>query len=79
LENENTKYLGAPIIFTILGNRTSKGSASKSDSDKYKYYKYLYKESKNFKYYWNLFNYTTIEIAITGSNKTWIKFKPNKE
>jgi hypothetical protein len=79
LENQNTKYSGAPIIFTIFGNRTSKESASKPDSDKYKYYKYPYKESKNFKYYWDLFSYTTIEIAITGLSKTWIKFKPNKE
>jgi hypothetical protein len=79
LENQNIKYLGIPIIFTIFGNRTSKELASKSDSDKYKYYKCPYKESKNFKYYWDLFSYTTIEIAITRLNKTWIKFKPNKE
>jgi hypothetical protein len=79
LENQNTKYSGAPVIFTIFGNRTSKGSASKPDSDKYKYYKCPYKESKNFKYYWDLLSYTTIEIAITGLSKTWTKFKPNKE
>jgi hypothetical protein len=79
LENQNAKYSGAPAIFTIFGNRTSKGSASKPDSDKYKYYKYPYKESKNFKYYWDPLSYITMEIAITGSSKTWTKFKPNKE
>jgi hypothetical protein len=70
LENQNIKYSGAPIIFIILGNRISKGLASKPDSDKYKYYKCPYKESKNFKYYWDLFSYTIIEIAITGLSKT---------
>jgi hypothetical protein len=79
LENQNTKYSGAPIIFTMLGNRTSKELASKPDSDKYKRYKYPYKESKNLKYYWNLLSYTTMEIAITESSKTWTKFKPNKK
>jgi hypothetical protein len=50
LENQNTKYLGTPIIFIIFGNRTSKESDSKPDSDKQKYYKYSYKGFKNFKY-----------------------------
>jgi hypothetical protein len=50
LENQNTKYLEAPIIFTILGNQTSKGSDSKPNIDKYKYYKYPYKSSKIYKY-----------------------------
>ena len=50
MENQNTKYLGASIIFTIFGNRTSKESDSKPDLDKYKYYKYPYKSSKIYKY-----------------------------
>jgi hypothetical protein len=79
LENQNAKHSGAPVIFAILGNRTSKGSASKPDSDKYKYYECPYKESKNFKYRWDPLSCTTIEIAITGSSKTWTKFKPNEE
>jgi hypothetical protein len=79
LENQNTKYSGAPVIFAIFGNRTSKGSASKPDSDKYKCYKCPCKESKNFKYRWDPLSCTTIEITITGSSKTWTKFKPNKK
>ena len=79
LENQNAKYLGAPIIFIILGNRTSKGLDGKPNSDKNKYYKYPYKGSKTYKYKWDLLSYITMEIAITRLSKTWTKFKPNKE
>jgi hypothetical protein len=63
----------------MLGNRTSKGSASKPDSDKYKCYECPCKESKNFKHCWDPLSCTTVEIAITGSSKTWTKFKSNEE
>ena len=70
MENQNTKYLGASIIFIILGNQTSKELDGKPDSDKNKYYKYSYKGSKTYKYKWDLLSYITIEIAITGLSKT---------
>ena len=50
MENQNTKYLEAFIIFIIFGNRTSKELDNKSNSDKNRYYKYFYKRSKNYKY-----------------------------
>jgi hypothetical protein len=70
LENQNAKYLGAPVIFTILGNRTSKGSDNKPDLDKHKYYKYSCKGSKIYKHKWDLLSYITMEIAITELSKT---------
>ena len=50
MENQNTKYLEALIIFIILGNQTSKELDSKPNSNKNKYYKYPYKSSKTYKY-----------------------------
>ena len=70
LENQNTKYLKALIIFIIFRNRTSKELDSKPDLDKNKYYKYSYKSSKIYKYKQNSLSYTIIEIAITGLSKT---------